>query len=224
LLSSSSTMRSFSVLIATVIAVGSTNAFQQALHSHTQVPTARSATALYEYIPSGFTKESWAKFKVKEADKKKAKNLGRMGPKGFQSRSMQSFQEAMERGEATHLLPMMNAKERLRKGEIKHEDVPYMQRGGAWDNSDVRGARKKKWLSSDKDYAGGGYKKSQSVSILGEGSGLDWTGKREKTGPSNTGRRQGMSVEQAKKYKAPTVSQLKGGALEKPKKKMFGLF
>lgn len=28
-------------------------------------------------------------------------NLGRLGPKGFQSRSMQSFQEALERGEVS---------------------------------------------------------------------------------------------------------------------------
>eukprot|EP00584_Thalassiosira_punctigera_P022079 CAMPEP_0172550252 /NCGR_PEP_ID=MMETSP1067-20121228/27499_1 /TAXON_ID=265564 ORGANISM="Thalassiosira punctigera, Strain Tpunct2005C2" /NCGR_SAMPLE_ID=MMETSP1067 /ASSEMBLY_ACC=CAM_ASM_000444 /LENGTH=34 /DNA_ID= /DNA_START= /DNA_END= /DNA_ORIENTATION= len=34
-----------------------------------------------------------------------------------------------------------------------------------------------------------------------------------------------MTVEQAKKYQAPTISQLKGAeAAEKPKKKVFGLF
>ena len=59
-----------------------------------------------------------------------------------------------------------------------------MQRGGAWDNSDVKGAQKVKWLKSDKDYASGGYKKEQSVSIFGKGAGLDWTGSRDKTGPS----------------------------------------
>lgn len=83
---------------------------------------------------------------------------------------------------------------------------------------DVKGARKKNWLSSDKDYAGGGYKKSQSVSILGEGGGLDWTGKRAKSGPV-------QGVKLGKNYKAPNVSQIKGGAsAEKPKKKMFGFF
>jgi hypothetical protein len=72
-----------------------------------------TTTALFEYIPSGFTKESYAKFKKDEARKKtQKKNLGRMGPKGFQSRSFQSFQEALERGEAKHLMPVMNAKER----------------------------------------------------------------------------------------------------------------
>ena len=88
-----------------------------------------SSTTLYEYIPSGFNKQSWAAFKSKEVEAKKAKNLGRMGPKGFQSRSMQSFQEALERGEAEHLLPVFNAKQRIAKGELKEEDIPYMQRG-----------------------------------------------------------------------------------------------
>ena len=89
--------------------------------------TARVSTTLYEYIPSGFTKESWNKFKAAEQKKKDdlaKKNLGRVGPKGFQSRSFQSFQEALERGETTHMLPVENAKERLAKGEIKLEDIP----------------------------------------------------------------------------------------------------
>ncbi|KAL7527501.1 hypothetical protein ACHAXR_001990 [Thalassiosira sp. AJA248-18] len=211
-------MRSSSFLVAAIYAAGfAADAFQPG-PSTTPVAASRSATALYEYIPSGFNKASWAKFKKEEADKKKAANLGRMGPKGFQSRSMQSFQEALERGEAAHLLPMENAAERLRKGEIKKEDIPYMQRGGAWDNSDVKGAKKKKWLNSDNEYAGGGFKKSQSVSIFGEGQGLDWTGKRGKTGPT-------QGVKLGKNYKPPTVSQIKGAAAtEKPKKKMFGLF
>jgi hypothetical protein len=37
---------------------------------------------------------------------------------------MQSFQEALERGEAEHLLPVFNAKERVKKGELKLEDIP----------------------------------------------------------------------------------------------------
>ena len=194
------------------------DAFQQSTKNNA-ITVSRSATALYAYIPSGFTKESWAKFQKDEAEKKKAANLGRMGPKGFQSRSMQSFQEALERGEADHLMPMFDAKEKLRRGEIKKEDIPYMQRGGAWDDSDVRGAKKKNWLSSDKSYAAGGFKRSQSVSILGEGAGLDWTGRRDRTGPT-------QGVKLGKNYKAPTVAQIKGkgGAVEKPKKKMFGLF
>ena len=81
-------------------------------------------TALFEYVPDGFTKESYAKFKAAEAKKKQKKNLGGLGPKGFKSRSFQSFQEALERGEAGHLMPVMNAKERVAKGELRPEDIP----------------------------------------------------------------------------------------------------
>ena len=36
-----------------------------------------------------------------------------------------------------HLFPVLNAKERIKKGEIKPSDVPYEQRQGSYDNSDV---------------------------------------------------------------------------------------
>lgn len=163
------------------------------------------------YVPDGFTKESYAKFKANEAKKAAAKkNLGGLGPLGFKSRSMQSFQEAMERGEAKHLMPVFNAKEKIASGKLRPEDIPYMQRGGSWDQSDIKGAKKKKWLSSDQQYASGGYKKEQSVSIFGYGDGLDWTGKRNKTGPA-AGE---LSVKQLKKptgYKAPNVNDFKKG-------------
>mmetsp|Transcript_5498 Transcript_5498/g.6420 ORF Transcript_5498/g.6420 Transcript_5498/m.6420 type:complete len:191 (-) Transcript_5498:232-804(-) len=165
-----------------------------------QIVSVRSFTGICNaYIPDGFTKESYKKFKDKEKNKNKGKNLGKVGPKGFQSRSFQSFQEALERGDAKHLMPIENAKERIRKGELKEKDIPYMQRGGAWDNNDVKGAKKVKWLNSDKDYADGGYKKQQSASIFG-GKNLDWTGQRERTGP------QGRNEE------------------EPPKKKFLGIF
>ena len=41
---------------------------------------------------------------------------------------MTSFQYALERGEAKHLMPV--DPERWRRGEIALKDVPYMQRGG----------------------------------------------------------------------------------------------
>mmetsp|Transcript_15259 Transcript_15259/g.28728 ORF Transcript_15259/g.28728 Transcript_15259/m.28728 type:complete len:211 (+) Transcript_15259:131-763(+) len=193
------------------------------LHSSTSFPSLERKTAIirFGYVPDGFTKESYAKFKEEEAKKKQNKNLGRVGPKGFQSRSFQSFQEALERGEANHLLPVLNAKERVKKGELKLEDIPYMQRGGNWDNSDVKGARKVNWLKSDKDYASGGYKKEQSVSIFGKGEGLDWTGQRSRQGP------QPVSVPLKKNYKPPNIKDIKknDGNDEKPKKKgFFGLF
>lgn len=101
----------------------------------------------------------------------------------------------------------------------------YMQRGGAWDNSDVKGAKKKKWLSSDKDYAGGGFRKEQSVSIFGKGAGLDWTGSQSRTGPSES--IPGKAPKFARNYKPPNVNSMKG--VEKPStddkpKKRFGLF
>lgn len=36
-----------------------------------------------------------------------------------------------------HLFPVLFAKERIQKGEIKPADVPYEQRVGSYDNSDV---------------------------------------------------------------------------------------
>ncbi|KAL7580807.1 hypothetical protein ACA910_001084 [Epithemia clementina (nom. ined.)] len=180
-------------------------------------------TQLSVYVPDGFTAESYKKFKEAEAKKNAGKNLGRLGPKGFKSRSFQSFQEALERGEAEHLLPVFNAKQKVAKGEIRMEDIPYMQRGGSWDNSDVKGAKnRKKWLSSDKEYAAGGFLKEQSVSILGFGAGLDWTGTKSRTGPSETVR--GAAPKFAKNYKPPNVKDIKGAASTDKPKKLFGLF
>eukprot|EP00339_Tiarina_fusa_P015886 CAMPEP_0117052450 /NCGR_PEP_ID=MMETSP0472-20121206/36258_1 /TAXON_ID=693140 ORGANISM="Tiarina fusus, Strain LIS" /NCGR_SAMPLE_ID=MMETSP0472 /ASSEMBLY_ACC=CAM_ASM_000603 /LENGTH=206 /DNA_ID=CAMNT_0004767087 /DNA_START=66 /DNA_END=683 /DNA_ORIENTATION=+ len=183
------------------------------------LPNGRSSvTARHAYIPDGFTTESYKRFKEQEAKKKaRAKNLGGVGPRGFKSRSFQSFQEALERGEAAHLMPVENAAARIKSGELKPEDIPYMQRGGSWDNTDVRGARKVRWSRSDKEYASGGYRKEQSVSIFGKGDGLDWTGSRARSAPESV---PGRAPKFAKNYKAPKVSDLKGG--EAPKKKFFG--
>jgi hypothetical protein len=97
---------------------------------------------------------------------------------------------------------------------------PYMQRGGAWDNSDVKGAKKVKWLSSDKEYANGGFKKEQSVSIFGTGAGLDWTGTRGRSGPAENIR--GKAIPKPKNYKAPNVKDLV--TEDKPKKGLFGMW
>lgn len=90
--------------------------------------------------------------------------------------------------------------------------------GGAWDNSDVKGAKKARWLQSDKQYAEGGYKKEQSVSIFGNGSGLDWTGKNSRGGPDSI---RTKPVPMGRNYKAPNVKDLAGG---KEKKGPFGLW
>mmetsp|Transcript_29137 Transcript_29137/g.70230 ORF Transcript_29137/g.70230 Transcript_29137/m.70230 type:complete len:229 (+) Transcript_29137:211-897(+) len=193
--------------------------------SSTETPT----SLFMGYVPSGFTPEQYKKFKEQEKKKKAPKqNLGGVGPKGFKSRSFQSFQEALERGETSHLLPVLNAEERVRKGELRREDIPYMQRGGSWDDSDIKGAKKKRWLSSDKEYATGGFKKEQSVSIFGKGEGLDWTGSRSRGGGPERAPESvlGAAPKFGRNYKAPNVNEFKnnGGDDNKPKKKFFGLF
>jgi hypothetical protein len=216
-------MKTFAFVAGATLAA-SASAFQQPIYTQHTKRGAVSSTTLFEYIPSGFTKEKWAAFKAKEQAKKDEmakKNLGRLGPKGFQSRSFQSFQEALERGEASHLMPVENAKERIRKGELKLEDIPYMQRGGNWDNSDIKGAKKVRWLNSDKEYAAGGFKKEQSVSIFGVGKGLDWTGSRDREGPGISPLKPGKFD---KNYKAPNVADIKGRAENSAPKKKFGLF
>jgi hypothetical protein len=114
-------MRTF-VRFAAVALLAGLLAGVEAFQGQPQSP--RVASPLYGYIPDGFTAESYKKFKEAEASKSKPKNLGGVGPRGFKSRSMQSFQEALERGEAEHLLPVFNAKEKIAKGILKPEDIP----------------------------------------------------------------------------------------------------
>lgn len=65
-------------------------------------------------------------------------------------------------------MPVLNAKEKFRKGKIRVEDIPYIATWGNWDNTDVKNAKNKKsGLKSDTNYGAGGYEKEQSVSILG---------------------------------------------------------
>lgn len=113
------------IVLASVLAVDAFTASTPFL-----VASRQGLTVSYAYVPSGLTADEYKKIKDKE--KQKAQNLGKMGPRGFKSRSFQSFQEALERGEASHMMPVENAKARLAKGEIKLEDIPYMQRGGSW--------------------------------------------------------------------------------------------
>ena len=107
--------------------------------------------------------------------KQQSKNLAAFGPTSFKSRSLQGmfpgslfvsreassdnlscyccgtgFQEDLEKGKSSHLFPAMFAQERVKNGQMKEEDVPYMQRGGSWDNSDVQGAKRKEWSETDK--------------------------------------------------------------------------
>jgi hypothetical protein len=165
------------IAFATLAILGCTSAFT----STPALSFTRSArtTPLQAYVPDGLTAEQYKK--IKEADKKKiGKDLGRLGPRGFKSRSMQAWQEAYERGEASHSFAPIGYREKLQRGILRKEDVPYMVRGGSWDNSDVRGAKKLRWSKQDREYAKGGYRKEQSVSILGSGPGFDWTGTQTK--------------------------------------------
>jgi len=125
------------------------------------------------YVPDGLSKEQYEKIKAKE--RAQQANLGATGTNRFQSRSMYAFMKAMEKGEATHLFPV--SPEKVKKGEIKLEDVPYMQRrGGRWDQSDVKGAKKRNWNRWDEAYERSGRGADSSVSIFG-GDNLPWTTK-----------------------------------------------
>ena len=88
--------------------------------------------------------EAYAAMKKKEEADRKKKQFGKGGARGFESRSMQSFVAGLEKGETKHLFPVNP--EKVRKGEIALKDVPYMQRGGSWDNSDLKG--KKGWMKT----------------------------------------------------------------------------
>lgn len=182
MMSINKTVTFFSSIVALAMIISSCSGFTITAAPTAQVSTTSSSTtSLQAYIPSGLTAEQYRK--IQEQDKKNSsfgKNLGALGPRGFKSRSMQAWQEAYERGEAGHSMAPYGYREKLKSGQIKKQDVPYMVRGGSWDNADVRGAKKKRWLKSDVDYSRGGYKKEQSASILGSGPGFDWTGTRSR--------------------------------------------
>merc|ERR1712054_503828 len=132
------------------------------------VQKAATCPAYMGYVPDGLTKEQYEKIKKKDKDAA-ALNKARVGVNRFRSRSMQAFQEAMERGEAGHLYPV--DPNLVKQGKIKYEDIPYMQRpGGSWDNSDVKGAKRLKWNRYDDIY---NEAKEQSISIFG-GEALPW--------------------------------------------------
>lgn len=143
------------------------------------------------YVPYGLTEDEYKKIKENDQNKKNGnnkknnQNLGVQGPTKFKSRSLQGWQEAYDKGEVKHKYSPINYIELMKKKLLKLEDVPYMVRGGNWDNSDIKTkldkSNKVKWSKTDHDYADGGYKKQQSVSILGNGPGFDWTGKGNRT-------------------------------------------
>merc|ERR1711924_388111 len=64
-------------------------------------------------------------------------------------------------GEADHLYAVNP--DDVRKGKIALKDVPYMQRGGAWDNSDLKG--KKGWM-----------KTGFGMTAFNDGQAINWGG------------------------------------------------
>merc|ERR1711968_243598 len=192
-------------------------------------PSVRPATQLQAYVPSGMSPEEWEKIKAKE---KKAKtNLGAGGARGFKSRSFDSFVAALEKGEADHLFAVNP--EEVRKGNIALKDVPYMQRGGSWDNSDLNGkADIKKMTAKDKAYLNA----KPDIGIFGQA--LNWGGG-AKGGDDLTARakKNGLTNDQQmwRDSGALTANEIArmnrsrgGGApkinTEQKEKKFFGLF
>lgn len=137
------------------------------------------------YVPDGMSPEQYRKLKKKEQEEQKAKKFGAFGPQSFKSRSLQAFQKDLEAGKANHLMPVMNAKERLKKKELKQEDIPYMQRLGSWDDSDL--GKKRKWRKEDEKY-----------NANASPAKFDWMGNAQKTGPKQ-GKQTGPSKPETKK-------------------------
>jgi hypothetical protein len=144
-------------IVATLLGTATAFAFTAPRHSDVA-----SSTVLNVYVPDGLTPEQYRRIRAQD-QKKMGKDLGRLGPRGFKSQSMQAWQEAYEKGLATHSFAPFGYREAAKSGKIKKEDIPYMVRGGSWDNSDIFGAKRLIWLNKDKEYARGGYKREQSV-------------------------------------------------------------
>ena len=217
-------------------------------------PAARRPQLRMQYVPDGMTAAQYNALRKKEKADAQRKDFGRGGARGFESRSMNSFVAALEKGQAKHLMPVNPAE--VRAGKIALKDVPYMQRGGAWDNKDLTGRKgwqktgfgmtafndgKAKKLQENK-WDAVYNKQKPSNSLLGFGNGLDWTGKGA-TGDSVAGRakKNGISNDQQmwRDAGALTPEQIRrqrggqpklkfgqqaNGAAAPPKKKLFGLF
>mmetsp|Transcript_19601 Transcript_19601/g.67527 ORF Transcript_19601/g.67527 Transcript_19601/m.67527 type:complete len:236 (-) Transcript_19601:71-778(-) len=229
------------------VVLGSAAAF--VAHHGPAAPAVAASTRLHAYVPSGMTKEQYAAFKAKEQAEKDKKDYAKAGARGFKSRSMQSFVAALEKGEATHLMPVDPAK--VRSGEIALKDVPYMQRGGNWDNSDITG--KKGWMNTGfgmKAFNDGQAEKKKenkfdakynalkpSTNFFGTSVGIDWTGKGEGGQVQDRAKANKISNDEQMWRDAGALSPAeikkmaskRGGNKapvigEEPKKKFFGLF
>lgn len=95
--------------------------------SSMNVQVKNSATMTMEYIPSGMSKAQWQKVKEKEKNKNKGKDLSKNGITSFKSRSFDDWQKSGGK----NLFPVNPNSVKSKK------DIPYMQRGGASDDSDL---------------------------------------------------------------------------------------
>ena len=125
-------MKSYSVLAAAaaLVVADQASAFAPSQGFSSAVVSAEtSATALYEYIPSGMSKEQWQKIKNKEQSANKGKNLGKVGITSFKSRSFAEWQKSGGK----NLFP-------VDPRTVKDpKDFPYMQlSGGSADDSDLK--------------------------------------------------------------------------------------
>ena len=214
--------------------------------------TAPGLTKLSAYVPSGMSAAEWKKIQDKEKKQRTGKNFGAGGARGFKSRSFNSFVDAMERGEATHLFAVNP--DLVRKGEIALKDVPYMQRGGSWDNSDLKGkkgwmktgfgmtayndgkAEQKRELASDKKYNN----IKPDIGFFGEA--LNWGGGAKGDDLAARAKRNGLTNDQQMWRDSGALSQqeikrmnsgrrmmgaapkITPGGQKAPEKKFFGLF
>ena len=126
------------ILILILFLIENIRAFNHPINS------LRRCFILNGYVPDGLSKEDWEMIKKKD-EKKNLKFEGTSGMK-FRSRSFKEFAKGREDGTIEYNMPMERAKEKLNKGLIRAEDIPYMQRpGGMPDNSDLKKKFKFPW-------------------------------------------------------------------------------
>lgn len=113
-------MVSIKITAATLIAMCLSTANSFEVHS---APRVRLGSLKAAYVPDGLTAAEYQKIKA-EDKKKLGKNLGKLGARGFQSRSLQGWQEAFDRGEVVHYIAPVGYQKKLSKGEMKKEEVP----------------------------------------------------------------------------------------------------
>lgn len=117
------------------------------------------------YVPDGLSKDQWAAMKRKEKDAA-AKKKAFQGTSGmqFRSRSFEDYVKGREDGTLKPNMPVFNAAARLKSGEIKPEDIPYMQRpGGRPDGSDLKKKPLFGWMAKKEEPLNPAFKAESTV-------------------------------------------------------------